>query len=259
MQTLRTHFIAYFDILGYKAEMRKNEQLFFVKNIIGMFSFHKGMKTLYKTMMDMPEKLIKYQQGPIGYKLFSDNFILYVPETGEKKTDIFNLALLINACLNIQCHFCRTGLKVRGVISRGNLYADEYFVFGSGLVNAVVKEEQINFPIIGIDDIMEKYDEVSQLIQIRETGKRLKHLDFLEYYYKRYETDKKHEKIISMLHCHSKLIDSTPFKRKTMAKRMFLIIYHNEFCDRHGFESQKHKYSLVEKLYKVYFRLVWRI
>ncbi len=259
MQVLKSHFIAYFDILGYKAEVCKNEQVFFRKNIYGMLSFHKGMETLYKTMMNLPKDIMEHQKSLIKYKLFSDNFVLYVPETGDKKTDNLNLALLMDACLNFQCHFCRTGLKVRGIITRGNFYADEYFVFGSGLVNAVVKEEQINFPIIGIDDIMEKYDEVSQLIQIRETGKRLKHLDFLEYYYKRYETDKKHEKIISMLHCHSKLIDSTPFKRKTMAKRMFLIIYHNEFCDRHGFESQKHKYSLVEKLYKVYFRLIWRI
>lgn len=259
MQVLKSHFIAYFDILGYKAEVCKNEQFFFLKNIVGMISFHKGMETLYKTMANLPKDIIKHQQSPIEYKLFSDNFVLYVPETGDKKTDNLNLALLMDACLNVQSHFCRIGLKVRGFITRGNFYADKYFVFGPGLVNAVMKEEQIRFPIIGIDDIMEKYDEVSQLIQIRETGKRLKHLDFLEYYYKRYETDKKHEKIISMLHCHSKLIDSTPFKRKTMAKRMFLIIYHNEFCDRHGFESQKHKYSLVEKLYKVYFRLVWRI
>lgn len=258
MQILKSHFIAYFDILGYKAEVCKNEQVFFLKNILGMLSFHKGMETLYKTMANLPKDIIKHQQSPIEYKLFSDNFVLYVPETGDKKTDDLNLALLMDACLNVQSHFCGIGLKVRGFITRGNFYADKYFVFGSGLVNAVMKEEQIRFPIIGIDDIMAQYGKMPTFIKTRAVGTKLKHLDFLEYYYKRYEDDKNQGKIESMLQRHRDLINSVPFKWKTRAKRMFLIIYHNEFCDRHGLESQKYKYSFVEKVYKVFFRLFWR-
>ena len=230
---LKPHLIAYFDILGYKAEIQKCEGEFLTKILFGMMSFRLGMDTLEK-MTKSAETIMMADGETIKYKLFSDNFILYVPETGNKKLDDYNNHLLIDACLNIECHFCKLGLKLRGAITKGSMFAGKSFVFGSGLVKAVTMEEQAEFPIIILDDCVSQ--PVGFELPIRNDD-RINHLDYLEYYRNRCLsslTDSDQNTLNGFLARHKEMVRTIPSTGKELRKRQFLIDYHNQFCEKYN-------------------------
>lgn len=234
-ELLKNHFIAYFDILGYKSEVARDEKQFFKKVILGMISFHSGMETLFDVLEEAENK----EHSLIKYKLFSDNFILYVPETKNEKINLKNLSYLMDACLNFQCHCCKCGLKLRGGITKGILYADKYFVFGSGLIKAVNLEENAKYPLILLDDIIQVDEKIFSLLPVKKNRQNVRYLNFLKYYLNRYiDKENGKENIKQMLLAHKGMILNMPFNRRVASKKLFLIMYHNDFCKKYHFEDQ---------------------
>ncbi|MDR0967647.1 MAG: hypothetical protein LBL75_02325 [Rickettsiales bacterium] len=244
---LKTYYIAYFDILGYKLEVKKQEVSFFIKMIAAMIAFHSGISTMYK----IDEKAVKNNiinslDSIIKYNLFSDNFILYVPISENNRENTYNLHKLLDACLNTQCHFCRLGLKLRGGITIGNMFANKEIVFGSGLIKSVALEEQAEFPIIIIDKDIQKHCQLEIPI-ITLCNKKF--LNYLEYYRRRYlnpKTKRDKDALGNFLQKHKELINSIKTtknifdwksNKKLKRKKNFLINYHNDFCKKHNFSD----------------------
>ena len=237
------HIIVYFDILGYRSEVTKNESSFFTMIVIAMGAFHRSMHTTYTAFSKMFKRnIIKMNTIDqfIRYKLFSDNCLMYTALSADEEQNKLRTFLLIDACLNIQCHFSRCGIKLRGVITKGNLYADKYIVYGSGVIKAVELEETANFPIIILDKGIKIPKKLADIIPIKK-HKNIKYLDYLEYYYRRYlSQNKSHDNkvLFSFLKNHKKLIKAIPVETgKTKTKKRFLIKYHNQFCLSHNLKQ----------------------
>jgi hypothetical protein len=178
---------------------------------------------MFEVLHNAPKSIMDNLENLIQYKLFSDNFLLYVPTTTDEKTNEFILALLIDACLNIQCHFCKCGLSLRGTITYGSLYTDKYFVFGSGLIKAVELEGTADFPIIVFDESISVPKSLSTLLPVRTFDTDKRHTDFLEYYDNRYRNTDESHKIKVMVGKHRDIILSMPNNEKLSSKRNFLI------------------------------------
>lgn len=136
------YYIAYFDILGYKAFFEDKEN---------------DINELLESIIVISDDVMKTTspQGALDYKFliktFSDNFIILLDanEIGEYqaiKSMSYLLALL-------QLRFLeKYSILIRGSITKGDAYINDNIVFGEGLVHSVELEESSNFPRIIIDD-----------------------------------------------------------------------------------------------------------
>lgn len=137
------YYIAYFDILGYRNffDDKDNDINEFLNYNIGIVN-----DTIARTRRN--SIIFNYS---FELKMFSDNFVILVkdsesiPEYSVVKQLAFMLAYL-------QLRFLeRYKILIRGVITKGDVYIDEKFIFGEGIIRAVEEEEYANFPRIIID------------------------------------------------------------------------------------------------------------
>jgi hypothetical protein len=235
------HLIAYFDVIGYKFEVQKDEDEFLMTIWMSMCAFHSSMETTYNTLhnftINLPENFEAKTIDTIKYKIFSDNVIMYCPITGNKHWDDFITVLILDACNNIQCHFCKLGIKLRGCITKGNLFTNKDFVYGSGLIRAVELEEKAEHTKIILDNEIEILDMFSEKFPLlEENTEKYNALDYLRYFYQRDIGN--NERMRSMLQQHKKLVESIPNLGNTKAKYEWIKIYHNNFCEKYGFGQE---------------------
>lgn len=87
----------------------------------------------------------------IRWKMYSDNFLIYAPLPEDE--DFLHLTvkgvLMTGAWLQYRL-ITEYGYMSRGGCCFGNLYVDESYVFGSGLVNAHIMEEGHREPTISV-------------------------------------------------------------------------------------------------------------
>ncbi|MDR0915845.1 MAG: hypothetical protein LBN02_01475 [Oscillospiraceae bacterium] len=262
----QAHLIAYFDMLGYKKAVENNEKEYFGKFVRAMLSLHLNMHTVYAT------DLIRYlkepiEYNPIKYKVFSDNIVLYCPFPSDNNSKNVLLYRMADSCLNIQCHFSRIGIPIRGAITVGNISANKDVIFGAGLIRAVDLERIAKYPRIIIDTIIET-DNLSY-VQVMHDGEWL-FLDYLSYYYLRQaninrmpEKERKaleklyenlqhqysgigntnvdnHDytgQLNSFLCRHKELVESMANNGEIVEKYNWLKSYHNAFAHDHGYEE----------------------
>ena len=140
---MKTYYIAYFDILGYKA--------FFEDEGNNIFEF---LESNIKIANDI---IRKTNQDPVFLnmkfiiKSFSDNFMILIEDKG--KSDGYQEVKALSYLMGLfQLRFLeRYKVLVRGSITKGKAYINKNIVFGEGLIHAVSLEEQANFPRIIID------------------------------------------------------------------------------------------------------------
>ena len=139
----KDYYIAYFDILGYKAYFDDNENDIqeLLRNNIAIARDAESMAN---------RKNITSQT--IFYKMFSDNCIILLD--GNDVTEKVAIKSLTNLVAALQLKILKDyGIPIRGGITRGQVYIDDEIVFGSGLIDAVKLEDKIaQYPRIVIDE-----------------------------------------------------------------------------------------------------------
>lgn len=162
--------IAYFDILGYKEiineKVEENKENEFLKTVKEIVDISKLKKIIHSNNINN-----------LTMQIFSDNFIIC-----EKffKNDVAYFEDFLMLIENIQCSIIsKLGVFVRGYITIGNIYLDNEFVFGSGLIKAVEGESKAKYPIIEIDEVFMKFIKNTDFpnLVIRYNGKN--YLNFL--------------------------------------------------------------------------------
>lgn len=134
--TTEEYLIAYFDILGYK-------------NII--------TKEIIKEneLIDIIQELIKKMNKVISIRnvskfkpkvyCFSDNFLICIKCEGNNFIELVdNLMALVMIMQILQCTLISVHkIFIRGSIIKGKLYCDRNFVYGEGLINAYMLENNV--------------------------------------------------------------------------------------------------------------------
>lgn len=148
---IKEYYIAYFDILGYKAFFEEQpekvpELLNSVHDVIRRTKNHIGAANQSPIMSGIGEINILT-------KVFSDNFLMCMEVTNGQLEQIRLLAF-IQIIADIQRGFvAEYGLFVRGCLLKGELSFNNDYVFGKGLIDAVDMEEKVAiYPRIVIDD-----------------------------------------------------------------------------------------------------------
>ena len=125
------YIIAYLDMLGAK-QMICNDNDFDFLNHLNMF------------MEDAIEESgggIFSKKEEIFVKIFSDNILLAIELKENDKQRDDKIATLLNTVANIYNEILRYGYLMRGAIVEGEFFHNDIIVYGKGLVEAVLLEE----------------------------------------------------------------------------------------------------------------------
>ena len=152
---IKAHYIAYFDILGYKdffANQPEKAEEFL--NVI-----HQAVNQALASVQALHQSPMISQIAKMVFKIkvFSDNFLICL-ETTETENDPVRLLTLIQTVADIQIALINDyGLFVRGCIIKGDISFNDDYVFGKGLIDAVYFEGKVaKYPRIIISrDIVE--------------------------------------------------------------------------------------------------------
>lgn len=143
---LQNYYLAYFDVLGYKAFFNEEESDHqkFLKDILGTLDYVKSQVNEFLSF-----------SSRIGLRVYSDNFLLYIKEEGQDKVieDFNALAALTSVVALIQVKIlAQYRILLRGGITKGEFYVDENIIFGKGLIQAVeIESNKAIYPRVVID------------------------------------------------------------------------------------------------------------
>lgn len=143
---LQNYYLAYFDVLGYKAFFNEEESDHqkFLKDILGTLDYVKSQVNEFSSF-----------SSRIGLRVYSDNFLLYIKEEGQDKVieDFNALAALTSVVALIQVKIlAQYRILLRGGITKGEFYVDENIIFGKGLIQAVeIESNKAIYPRVAID------------------------------------------------------------------------------------------------------------
>lgn len=143
---LQNYYLAYFDVLGYKAFFNEEESDHqkFLKDILGTLDYVKSQVNEFSSF-----------SSRIGLRVYSDNFLLYIKEEGQDKVieDFNALAALTSVVALIQVKIlAQYRILLRGGITKGEFYVDENIIFGKGLIQAVeIESNKAIYPRVVID------------------------------------------------------------------------------------------------------------
>lgn len=148
----KKHIIIYIDLLGSTQKIINDtdEQAFV------------GIKHIYDNMIKgMLNNVSKTWN--IKTKVFSDNVIIGYEVEGDERGIAYNLNKMIRVAALFQFFAMACHWPVRGGLTMGNLYIDDIFVWGKGLLRAYELENNIAvFPRIIIDKellpMLEQYE-----------------------------------------------------------------------------------------------------
>lgn len=259
----KEYYIAYFDVLGYKSffeNTNKEEILKFLKSIIQL-----AKDTIHKS-----SNLNMNYQGQIHVKSFSDNFMILL-DSSVSETQAVDVLSKLMALLQVR-FLEKYSILIRGCITKGDAYINESIVFGEGLINAVLLEQQAFFPRIlidkkriSIDSFVNGYD---SLITKDEDDEY--YINFLSYTnkietygYMKVTKDSNdpitqiQSNIIRLVNKYGKFnrqvkdIKKINEAERTISKYAWLLTKFNLYCDATDKQSYKIPYKLV-----LYYRLM---
>ena len=143
---LQNYYLAYFDVLGYKAFFQEEEadHKGFLKDILGILDYVKSQVNDYSAFSNR-----------IGLRVYSDNFLLYIKEEGQDSVheDFNALISLVSVVALIQIKIlAQYHILLRGGITKGEFYVDDNIIFGNGLIQAVeIESQKAIYPRVIID------------------------------------------------------------------------------------------------------------
>ena len=165
----KKHYIAYMDILGYSDYIEKNPD-----------KTNDFLQTVAEAI-DKIKKNVSYISniGKTGFKsnveikckTFSDNILLCM-EVSDDPNEISRIIPFLISAATIQKGLTiEHELLVRGGVTIGELYLDNDFVFGKGLIDAVRLEHQAENPCIIVSQELQNY--IEKLIDINDDGYKI--------------------------------------------------------------------------------------
>lgn len=209
MAMIEEYYILYADVLGYKNEIEKDEE-----------GFLSSIRSLMQKAREKDwENLIIFT--------FSDNILVFIKGDEDK-----NLKFLCHYAARLQeLIFRDKNLLLRGGITKGNLYysKENYFVYGTGLVNAVILEEKMAvYPRIILDSKLSEsnYIQNSQYTIMTDSDSA-KFINYLNYYHKGINNVDKCRKsnFQKFLSNHNKKVDELKNNTDTLSKGLWLKSY----------------------------------
>ncbi len=152
---IKTYYIAYFDILGYKDffETRKEEIPLFLDKINNCINdtlnFIRGINN--SPIVNQIANI------DIKVKIFSDNFFICM-ESFNSPTERNRLLAFIGLIYDIQRRFVvYNEIFIRGSITKGEISFNDNYIFGQGIIDAVSMESAERCPRIIIDNKLIEY------------------------------------------------------------------------------------------------------
>lgn len=231
---LKNYYIAYFDILGYKAFFadEKDHQIF----------LHEIL-SIVQDVKDHTKQAKNYLIDNIQYRAFSDNFIFYFEENAQDEFADFNaLSTLSFLMSNIQKRIlAQYEILIRGAITKGQFYFDDNIVFGNALIRAVeIEAETAIYPRIVIDKNIFKLNPVHLNIWdnvIKKDNDDENYVDYLSAYEPFVDITKVRKAIIELVNKYCKY-PANFTQSKTIAQRerlitkyLWLLEKYNNGCD----------------------------
>jgi len=214
--SLEEHYILYIDLLGYKAIMSEMLEREFLKII------DKSYREVKKDLAIMSRPT--HSHSVFDYKVFSDNIVV-----ATKADSAYALYSLSYIAYNLQRDFIEKRIICRGAITKGQLYINSEYVFGSGLIRAFEMEDKVAYyPRIILDRLPEADSIVKNYDVFYQDNDGYTIIDYL-----RIRDDRS---INPVLHIHQSLIKSGLEKYDTdervFQKYAWCREYHNSFCIR---------------------------
>jgi len=145
---IKSYYIAYFDILGYKEFFHNNPDK--VPDLLNMI--HAGIQGTINKISSANNSALFSQVASINIevRVFSDNVLLCMEEL-ENSFDRVRILSFIMMVAEIQRGFItQCNLFIRGGIIKGLLSINPDYVFGKGLIDVVAMEESAVYPRIEI-------------------------------------------------------------------------------------------------------------
>lgn len=234
------YYILYFDILGYKNNLTKYEEEYFLKIICAV------MDTIETVFQDSKKG------EDFGYHIFSDNIIIFVKKGNDTEYNANRLLILIKDAFIIQRNLMgQYRLLIRGAITEGKLYYGGDYIYGSGLINSYFMEDNIAvYPRIIIDkkcinDLESTITNESILKCLYIDINHIINKDDDDEFFVGYINCFGHSyKIfVSYLYYHKNLIESLlkhkVLREKDRTKILWCKKYHNAICDMYQLENIK--------------------
>lgn len=261
---MKTYYIAYFDILGYKAFFEDNED--------DIFDFLQSNIRLAKDIVKKTKTDSIFFDIKFIIKSFSDNFIILIED--ECKDDGYKEVKALSYLLGLfQLRFLEQyKVLVRGSITKGKVYIDNNIVFGEGLIRAVTIEEQANFPRIIIDSERDRIGEdicfdLTEKCLLKDEDDRY-YIDFFSILgwsigsddefaeNEEYHLSKIRKNVIYLVKKYGKYdrnvkeLSKIAISEKTISKYAWLLIKFNKYCEFNAPEFEI-PYSLI-----LYYRIM---
>lgn len=157
---IKRSIIVYFDILGYKEKIAQyGDELYLltiesvIQDVLGELKFLSFEWDLGKCDIDEEGEFTR-RYHKVNYRIFSDNFVLAVELFEEPNKDFCLIRTIIPYMVRIQQQLLILHKTfIRGSVVIGNICFNDNYVFGSGLINAYMLENDIAlFPRIILDD-----------------------------------------------------------------------------------------------------------
>ena len=246
-------FIAYIDILGYEVHLKS----------MGVSKLAKGLSEIITGVKNFPDFPTINPENRRKFKVFSDNIIVCSETNWDE--------VLMHAQY-IQQYLLATGVFSRGSMVYGELYIDEDFICGQGIIDAYKLESEISiFPRIIIDEsftsamelsipkLYERHLQVTSSSVANSTDEFYVRNDWKERFFKRdfdgmlfldylelllvidntATSNEEHDIVADRLKHHhdivkKNLIDNAKNKR-VLEKFQWCQNYHNEFCKQNGY------------------------
>ena len=220
------HIIAYLDFLGTTKRIENEKDNSHLEFIINSF-------TEISQIIEKNNKSNRTHNylTKLKYRSFSDN-ILFVISANESKmllADAFDLILELVSMLCFKA--IQNGKLVRGGITIGNIYVDNFTAYGKGLLRAINLEEDIAYyPRVLVDNSIEDYLNKEYL----ESSKTLLDSDSLRFVNIFRHAHIKNEDLQSLQEILIQLYIKEQGNIKNMAKVMWLCKYYKSYIEQYN-------------------------
>ncbi len=156
LNPISEYYIAYFDMLGYKAFFQEHHDK--VASLLS--SIHDAITKTKNYLQSINNSPLAQMVGNLNIqsKIFSDNILLCIEVGTDDKKEKARIVAFMMVVSEIQRGFIlEDGLFLRGGFTKGNLSINDDYVFGDGLIDAVTMEEHAIHPRIVVSEAIVKY------------------------------------------------------------------------------------------------------
>ena len=220
---LEEHYILYIDLLGYKVIINEIPEQEFLKIINKSYNEAKRIINI----MSQPT----HSNSVFDYKVFSDNIV--VATTADSIYALYSLSYIAYI---LQRAFIDKKILCRGAITKGLLYIDQEYVFGSGLIRAYELEDTVAYyPRI----ILDRLAETAELLKLYDVYYKDNDgyiiIDYLR------NREQEIQRSVLFLTKHKQVIESGLGKKQknecVYQKYAWCREYHNSVCSRYGTDN----------------------